>query len=168
MQYMRCSLSSYHYLCYIDIWISSHHKFTHSYQINVWGMRVWSLNFPCNVWISTVSIDVVAALLYPVLSWCRHQMETFSASLALCAGNSQVAVFSIYPCPLWWLREYIYFVLYIIIKSEVWTITHCLGLDNETMLYAVCLSVLFCIMSDDELINANIKIIAYASYLIHF
>ena len=31
--------------------------------------------------------------------------------------------------------------LIIIIKSEVWTITHCLGLGHETMICAVCLSV---------------------------
>ena len=31
--------------------------------------------------------------------------------------------------------------LIIIIKSEVWTITHCLGLGHETMVCAVCLSV---------------------------
>ena len=29
--------------------------------------------------------------------------------------------------------------LIIIIKSEVWTITHCLGLGHETMVSAVCL-----------------------------
>ena len=28
----------------------------------------------------------------PFISWWRHQMETFSASLALCAGNSPVPV----------------------------------------------------------------------------
>ena len=39
---------------------------------------------------------------------------------------------------LWWLREYILCI--IIIKSEVWTITHCLGLSHETMVSAVCLS----------------------------
>ena len=33
--------------------------------------------------------------------------------------------------------------LIIIIKSEVWTITHCLGLGHETMVCAVCLSVFF-------------------------
>ena len=32
--------------------------------------------------------------------------------------------------------------LIIIIKSEVWTITHCLGLGHETMVSAVCLSIL--------------------------
>ena len=31
--------------------------------------------------------------------------------------------------------------LLIIIKSEVWTITHCLELDHETMVSAVCLSI---------------------------
>ena len=34
--------------------------------------------------------------------------------------------------------------LIIIIKSEVWTITHCLGLGHETMVSAVCLSIFFC------------------------
>ena len=33
--------------------------------------------------------------------------------------------------------------LIIIIKSEVWTITHCLGLGHETMVSAVCLSIFF-------------------------
>ena len=31
--------------------------------------------------------------------------------------------------------------LFIIIKSEVWTTTHCLGLGHETMVSAVCLSI---------------------------
>ena len=34
--------------------------------------------------------------------------------------------------------------LFIIIKSEVWTITHCLGLGHETMVSAVCLSIFLC------------------------
>ena len=33
--------------------------------------------------------------------------------------------------------------LVIIIKSEVWTITHCLGLGHETVVSAVCLSIFF-------------------------
>ena len=39
-------------------------------------------------------------------------------------------------------RIYILFLI-IIIKSEVWTITHCLGLCHETMVCAVCLSIFF-------------------------
>ena len=46
------------------------------------------------------------------------------------------------PIPLWWLREYM-LCLIITIKSEVWTITHCLGLGHETMVSAVCLSFFF-------------------------
>ena len=45
-----------------------------------------------------------------------------------------------------YIYVYIYINIYIccliiIIKSEVWTITHCLGLGHETMVCAVCLSV---------------------------
>ena len=62
-------------------------------------------------------------------------------------------VFSL-PTPLVMIeRIYMYIYIYIlgliiIIKSEVWTITHCLGLGHETMVCAVCLSIflfsLFC------------------------
>ena len=34
--------------------------------------------------------------------------------------------------------------LIIIIKSEVWTIIHCLGLGHETLVCAVCLSIFVC------------------------
>ena len=40
-------------------------------------------------------------------------------------------------------RIYILFLI-IIIKSEVWTITHCLGLGHETMVPTVCLSIFLC------------------------
>ena len=40
------------------------------------------------------------------------------------------------------MTEKIYILcLIIIIKSEVWTITHCLGLGHETMVCSVCLSI---------------------------
>ena len=39
--------------------------------------------------------------------------------------------------------ERIYILCLTIIKSEVWTITHCLGLGHETMVCAVCLSIFF-------------------------
>ena len=43
-------------------------------------------------------------------------------------------MFSVDPFPLWWLREYIYFVLNR-------TITNCLRLSHETVMCTVCLSV---------------------------
>ena len=45
---------------------------------------------PCNIWCTVESSGL--ALLQN--SWWRHQMETFSALLALCAGNSPVPVIS--------------------------------------------------------------------------
>ena len=42
------------------------------------------------------------------------------------------------PCDDW---ENTYICLIIIIESEVWTITHCLGLGHETIVSAVCLSI---------------------------
>ena len=38
--------------------------------------------------------------------------------------------------------------LIIIIKSEVWTITHCLGLGHETMVCALCLSIFLLVLAD--------------------
>ena len=51
--------------------------------------------------------------------------------------------FTQFPCDDW---ENMYIYIYIlclifIIKSEVWTITHCLGLGHETMVCALCLSI---------------------------
>ena len=50
-------------------------------------------------------------------------------------------MFSVYPFLLRWLREYT-LCHFIIIKSEVWTVIHCLGLGHETIVCAVCLSIL--------------------------
>ena len=49
-------------------------------------------------------------------------------------------MFSVYPFPLWWLREYTLWLI-IIIKSEVWIIIRCLWLCHETMVCTVCLSI---------------------------
>ena len=43
-----------------------------------------------------------------------------------------------------WENVYILCLIIIIIKSEVWTITHCLGLGHETMVCSVCLSIFLC------------------------
>ena len=69
--------------------------------------------------------------------------------------------------------------LIIIIKSEVWTIAYCLGLGNETMVCAVCLSIFllsanyFCLFYIDGLIKIkqslyrpNLSLIASLKYLL--
>ena len=64
--------------------------------------------------------------------------------LSIFLYNIWGCVFSIDPFPLWWLREYT-LCLIINIKSEVWTVTHCLGLCHETMVCAVYLSIFLCL-----------------------
>ena len=53
-----------------------------------------------------------------------------------------LCVFSL-PISLMMIERIYILCLIIIIKSEVWTITHFLGLGHETMVWAVCLSVFF-------------------------
>ena len=59
--------------------------------------------------------------------------------------------FTQFPLDGW---ENILLCLIIIINSEVWTIIHCLGLDHETMVCAVCLFIFLYIQS----ISQNIYI----------
>ena len=72
--------------------------------------------------------------------FCRVCEWDKAYSLSYSLYNIWGCVFAVYPFPLWWLRGYIH-CLIIIIKSEVWTITHCLGLGHDTMVCAVCLSI---------------------------
>ena len=51
-----------------------------------------------------------------------------------------LCVFSL-PIPFVMIERIYILCLIIIIKSEVWTITHCLGLGHETMVCGVCLSI---------------------------
>ena len=53
--------------------------------------------------------------------------------------NVGLYVFSL-PIPLVMIEIIYILCLIIIIKSELWTVTHCIALDHETMVSAVCLS----------------------------
>ena len=61
-------------------------------------------------------------------------------------SNLQYVGLCVFSLPISFVMiERIYILcLIIIIKSEVWTITHCLGLGHETMVCAVCLSYAWC------------------------
>ena len=51
--------------------------------------KIWStITYCCSS--HTHTIIVLRVSLYVLITWWRHQMETFSASLAICAGNSPV------------------------------------------------------------------------------
>ena len=47
--------------------------------------------------------------------------------------------------------------LIIIIKSEVWTTTHCLGLSHETMVCTVCLSIFINMSSITKLVSGYLR-----------
>ena len=73
-----------------------------------------------------------------ILSSVRVRLSTFSPlSIVQYVG---LHVFS--PVSLVMIETIYILCLIIIIKSEVWTITHCLGLGHETMVSAACLSIL--------------------------
>ena len=58
----------------------------------------------------------------------------------------------VFSLPIFFVMIEIIYILWliIIIKSEVWTITHCLGLGHETMVCAVCLPVFLRHLSDSR------------------
>ena len=73
-----------------------------------------------------------------ILSSVWVRLSIFSAlSIIQYVG---LCVFSL-PISLVMIERIYILCLIIIIKSEVWTITHCLGLGHETMVSAVCLSI---------------------------
>ena len=67
-----------------------------------------------------------------------HQhLDCLLSCLFRCTSKktSRGCVFSVYPLPLWWLREYIYTLSYY--HHQIGSI----GLGHETMVCAVCLSI---------------------------
>ena len=75
----------------------------------------------------------------------RYNLSSVWVRLRICSQLSIIwyvglCVFSLQIFFVMIERIYI-LCLIIVIKSEVWTITHCLGLGNETMVCAVCLSI---------------------------
>ena len=83
-------------------------------------------------------IELIKCLSDIICRMCEYDLNIFSQlSIIKYVG---LCVFSL-PTPLVMIGRIL--CLIIIIKSEVWTITHCLGFDHETMVCAVCLSILF-------------------------
>ena len=84
--------------------------------------RNWSYKMPVGYILSSVWVSI----------------STFSQlSIIQYVG---LCVFSL-PTTLVMIERIYILCLIIIIKSEVWTITHCLGLGHETIVCAVCISI---------------------------
>ena len=92
---------------------------------------------------NTISLSSLCKLIWRHLTYkmpVRYILSSVWVRLSIFSQlyNIWGCVFSVCQSPLWWLRWYL-LCLIIKIKSEVWTITHCLGLGHETMLCTICL-----------------------------
>ena len=105
--------------CYIHytIWLSSLCKI-------IW--RHWTFKMPVRYILSSV--------------WVRLSIFSPLSIMQSIIQYVGLFVFSL-PTPLVMIERIDILCLIIIIKLEVWTITHCLGLGHETMVCAVCLSI---------------------------
>ena len=101
-------------------------------------MLIWKL-ISCLIYIHPKSLYCIvrnrascsaAYIVYKLL----YKSDYFTSSWWGCVSSA-------YPIILWWSRECVLYLI-IIIKPEVWIINHCLGLGHETMVCAVCLTML--------------------------
>ena len=88
--------------------------------------RQWTYKMPVRYILSSAWVRLS---IFPQLSIIQY--------LGLCVFSVPISLVMVERIYILWLI--------IITKSEVWTIIHCLGSGHETMVYAVCLAILFCI-----------------------
>ena len=124
----------FHYYCavygckYSDtFWLADRTRLFVQYTISLSSLckliwRHWNYKIPVKYILSSV--------------WVRLSILSPLSSIQYVG----LCVFSL-PIPLVMIEIIYILCLIIIIKSEVWTITHCLGLCHETMACAVCLSI---------------------------
>ena len=118
--YVECTISD-------TFWLADHTRLFVQYTISLSSLckiiwRHWTYKMPVRYILSSV--------------WVRLSILT-PLSIIQYVG---LCVFSL-PIPLVMIESIYILCLTIIIKSEVWTITHCLELGHETMVCAVCLSI---------------------------
>ena len=87
--------------------------------------RHWTYKMPGRYNLSSVWVRLSIFSQLSVIHYTIYGAVWFQFTHFLCDDCERIYIL----CPI------------IIIKSEVWTITHCLGLGHETMVCAVCLSI---------------------------
>ena len=94
----------------------------------------------CVIWNYDMPVRYILSSVWERLSIFSHLSIQY---MVLCDFSLLISLMMI---------EIIYNILclIIIIKSEVWTYSHCLGLGNETMLHVVCLSIFFGILGKER------------------
>ena len=106
-----------------------------NYEIYHLGSMLWSITCASMLW---MALNLYKMPVRYILSSVWVRLSIFSPlSIIQYVG---LYVFSLPISVLMIERKYIH-CLIIIIKTEVWTIIHCLGLGHETMVSAVCLSI---------------------------
>ena len=106
---------SYSFVCTL------HHRIIIIVQTYLWTLNLWNV---CQIYF----VECVSKIEHILL------VIHYSIYGAVCFQFTQ------FPRDGW---ENILLCLIIFIKSEVWTIIHCLGLGHETMVCAVCLFIFF-------------------------
>ena len=127
----------FHYYCavydackYSDtFWLADRTRFFVQYTISLTSL--WKLNW--RHWTYKMPVRYILSSV-----WVR--LSTFSPLYII--QYVGLYVFSL-PISLVMIERIYILCLSIITKSEVWTITHCLGLGHETMVSALCLSIFF-------------------------
>ena len=89
----------------------------------------------------------------------RYILSSVWARLSIFSPLSIIQYVGLYvfslPISLVMIERIYILCLITIIKSEVWTITHCLGLGHETMVSAACLSIFLSICDMAELLRGT-------------
>ena len=167
---LRCML--HHILCLISYTFRENREFVF--------IIIVQFMMSANIWIR-FGLQIVLVCLYSTPSH-YHPCAYFSEGVELIECLSDIfwrvwvrlsifsplsiiqyvglCVFSL-PIPLVMIERIYILCLIIIIKSEVWTITHCLGLGHETMVCAVCLSI-FLISWQQFVLGLNLRIFKVA------
>ena len=109
---------SYSYVCTV------HHPIIIIVQNYLKTLRHWTYKMPVRYILSSV--------------WARLSIFSPLSIIQSIIQYVGLCVFSL-PTPLVMIERIYILCLIIIIKSEVWTITHCLGLGHEPIVCAVCL-----------------------------
>ena len=152
---LRCLL--HHILSLIVYTFRENREFVFIILCNLWWMQIFGYVLACR------SYSFVCTVHHPIIIIVQTYLKALSVCqiyFVECVSKKKhiLSVIQYTICGAVWFQfthfscddwDKIYTkCLIIIIKSEVWTITHCLGLGHEKMVSAVCLSTFLWVVDD--------------------
>ena len=103
----------------------------------------------------TISLSSLCKLIWRHWTYkmpVRHILSSVWIRLSIFSPLSIILYVELYvfslPISVVMIERIFILCLIIIIKSEVWTITHCIGFGHETMVSALCLSIFFLLINN--------------------